>query len=95
MSNHPTDIVQHREFWAQVVEAGGPRKYVESELRSQGVWVRREDVLGMGAKQKQAYIQRLQAEELIRKPLQNKVWTILQNAMCIICKLKCAPDSKT
>jgi RNA-directed DNA polymerase len=74
MSEHLSDRASHQEFWAEVTEAGGPRKYVEAQLRERGVWVKREDVLSMGAKQKQSYIERLKAEELVRRPLQEKVW---------------------
>ena len=74
MSEHLQDRSSHQEFWAEIVRSGGPRKYVEAQLRERGVWVRRQDVLSMGAKQKQAYIEEIKAEELLRKPLQEKVW---------------------
>ena len=74
MSEHLSDRASHQELWAEIVEAGGPRKYVESKLRERGVWVTRQDVLSMGAKAKKAYIEQIRAEEAVRKPLQEKVW---------------------
>ena len=74
MSDHLQDRAAHQEFWSEIVGAGGPRKYVESQLRERGVWVHRQDVLSMGAKQKQAYIKEIKAEEAVRRPLQEKVW---------------------
>ena len=74
MSEHLNDRTSHQEFWTEIVEAGGPRKYVETQLRERRVWVKRQDVLSMGAKAKQAYIEQIKAETAIRKPLQEKVW---------------------
>ena len=74
MSDHLSDRASHQSFWDEVVSAGGPRKYVESKLREYGVWVKRQDVLSMGSKQKKAYIEEIKAEEVVRKPLQAKVW---------------------
>jgi RNA-directed DNA polymerase len=61
-------------LWLSVVEAGGPRKYVEQKLRERGVYVTRKDVLSMGFKEKKAYIEKVQAEEAVRRPLQAEVW---------------------
>lgn len=74
MSEQQRQRAEHQAFWDEVVQAGGPRKYVESQLREQGLWVQRKDVLNMGAKEKSAYIERIQAEEAVRRPLQAKVW---------------------
>ena len=52
MSEHLNDRTSHQEFWTEIVEAGGPRKYVETQLRERGVWVKRQDVLSMGTKAK-------------------------------------------
>lgn len=68
------ELEAQRTLWAEVVEAGGPRRYVEAHLRERGVFVRREDVLSMGFQQKKDYLERIQAEEVVRKPLQAKVW---------------------
>lgn len=74
MSEHQSERAAQQILWDEVVQAGGPRKYVEAQLRARGLWVQRQDVLSMGAKQKQDYIEQIQAEEQVRKPLQAKVW---------------------
>ena len=74
MSEHLSDRDAYQTLWQEVVQAGGPRKYVEAQLKERGLWVHRQDVLSMGAKEKQAYIEKIKAEEAVRKPLQAKVW---------------------
>ena len=74
MSEHQKQRAEHKALWDEVVKAGGPRKYVESQLRERGLWVERQDVLSMGAKEKSAYIERVKAEEAVRHPLQAEVW---------------------
>jgi hypothetical protein len=68
------NLEAHKALWQDVVNAGGPRTYVNKILKEKGVWVARQDVLQMGAKEKTAYIERVHAEEQIRTPLQSKVW---------------------
>ena len=74
MSEHQRQRAEYQTLWDEVVQAGGLRKYVEAQLREQDLWVHRQDVLSMGAKEKSAYIERIKAEEKVRKPLQEQVW---------------------
>ena len=74
MSEHQRQRAEYHALWDEVVQAGGPRKYVETQLREQGVWVQRQDVLSMGAREKSAYIELIKAEESVRRPLQQEVW---------------------
>jgi RNA-directed DNA polymerase len=68
------ELAQHVALWDLVKQAGGPRRYVEQQLRQQGVFVRRQDVLSMGFSEKKAYTEKVAAEDAVRKPLQSKVW---------------------
>ena len=67
-------LAHHATLWEAVTKAGGPRKYVEQQLRDQGVWVQRQDVLSMGFSEKKSYMEKVAAEDVVRKPLQAKVW---------------------
>lgn len=64
----------YESLWADVTRAGGPRRYVEQKLREQGVYVERRDVLSMGFQEKKTYVECVQAEEQVRRPLQAKIW---------------------
>jgi len=68
------DRAEKAALWAEVSAAGGPRRYVEQQLRERGVYVQRRDVLSMGFREKKAYVEQVQAEERERKPLQAQVW---------------------
>jgi hypothetical protein len=48
---------------------------LNKKLRERGVYVTRKDVLSMGFKEKKAYIEKIQAEEAVRRPLQAEVWS--------------------
>lgn len=72
-SQHQKDL----ELWQEVERAGGARRYVEAELRQAGVFVNRvkpDKILKMSPKQKKEYIAKLNREEKLRKPLQERVW---------------------
>jgi hypothetical protein len=61
-------------LWQQIAQAGGPRAYVDAQLRERGFLVERRDAGKMSDRERDGYKKALKKEAAERKALAREVW---------------------
>src|SRR4051794_22892130 len=67
-------------LWRHIQQAGGPRAYVDGQLRERGFLVERRDANTMSDREKDQYKKALKQEAAERKKLRREAWTAYKTA---------------